>query len=388
MIPATLPGSSPMRIAVAVSRHRFVVVRSSIVNHRSSIFGALLLLALALDGSVVELHGADKVWKAGLAAVDITPTEPIWLAGYGARTKPSEGVIAPIFAKALVLEDPRGSRLVVITSDILGFTRAVSDPIAQQLEKKWKLRRSQILFTSSHTHSAPVTRDYAVFSYGLTPEQEAAVERYSRELETKIVQVVEQAFKDRSPARLWFGRGKAGFAINRRAAKSGGVQINVNPAGPVDHEVPVIRISGKDGELRGILFGYACHNTTLTGDNYQINGDYAGFAQTALEKKNPGAVALFVTGFAGDANPNPRGKLEHAQQYGEDLANSVAGVLSQKMEPISGNLATAFDYVSLPFSTPPTKAELEARLQEKDPIRQRNARFMLDTIAREGRLPS
>src|SRR5688572_8637956 len=139
MILATFPGSSTMRIPATLNfRHRLVVLRSSIVNQRSSIIGALLLLALALDGSVVELHGTDKAWKAGLAAVDITPTEPIWLAGYGARTKPSQGVIAPIFAKALVLEDPRGSRLVIIGSDILGFTRALSDPIAQQLEKKWK----------------------------------------------------------------------------------------------------------------------------------------------------------------------------------------------------------------------------------------------------------
>jgi hypothetical protein len=198
--------------------------------------------------------------------------------------------------------------------------------------------------------------------------------------------VVEQAFKNRSPARLWFGRGQAGFAINRRVPKPGGFQINVNPAGLVDHEVPVIRISGKDGELRGILFGYACHNTTLTGDNYQVNGDYAGFAQAALEKKNPGATALFVLGFAGDANPNPRGKLEHAQQYGEDLANAVNNVLSKEMDPITGNLATAFDYVQLPFSTPPTKEQLEARLQEKDLIRQRNARRMLEILARDGRL--
>jgi neutral ceramidase len=364
------------------------VVQSSIVNRQSSILKGLLLLALALDVSPAAAQDAARTWRAGLASVDITPSETIWLAGYAARTKPSDGVIAPIFAKALVLEDPRGSRLVIITSDILGFTRALSDPIADRLAKQLKLRRDQILFTSSHTHSAPVVRDYAVFSYGLTQEQEAAVERYSRQLETKVSQAVEQAFKERSPAQLSFGRGKAGFAINRRVPKPEGFQISVNPAGPVDHEVPVMRISGRDGELRGILFGYACHNTTLTGDTYEVSGDYSGFAQAALERKHPGATALFVTGFAGDANPNPRGKLEHAQQYGEELANSVNEVLSRQMEPISGNLATAFDYVQLPFSKLPTKEELEARAQEKDLIRQRNARRMLDTIARDGRLPS
>jgi len=152
--------------------------------------------------------------------------------------------------------------------------------------------------------------------------------------------------------------------------------------------VPVLRIEGKKGNLRGILFSYACHNTTLCGDFYQVNGDYAGYAQAALEQNHPGMLALFVLGCAGDINPNPRGKLEDAQKHGIELAAAVDTTIANgSMAPVRGPLSTALESISLPFATPPAKAELEARLAEKDAIRRRHAQRMLDFLAKDGSLP-
>ena len=357
------------------------------------IVGAMRITILSIAFVLALNHAArttarEELWKAGLASVDITPTEPIWLAGYAARTHPSEGAVHPIYAKALALEDSRKNRLVIVTSDLLGFTRALSEPIARKLEQRFKLRRDQVLFTSSHTHTAPVVREYMVFAYGLTPEQEAAVERYSRMLEDRVVEVVRGALKDMAPARLSFGRGEAGFGVNRRVAGSKGYVIDVNRAGPVDHEVPVLRIEGKEGRLRGVIFSYACHNTTLTGEFYQVSGDYAGFAQVAFEKKHPGSRALFVLGCAGDTNPYPRSELKHAEAHGVELAEAVEKVLQGPMSPVSGDLRTALEYTMLSFAPPPAKEELEARLQEKDRGRQRHAQRMLDMLKRDGRLPA
>ncbi len=294
----------------------------------------------------------------------------------------------PIYAKALALEDSRKNRLVIVTTDLLGFTRALSEPIARKLEQRFKLRRDEVLLTSSHTHTAPVVREYMVFAYGLTPEQEAAIERYSRMLEDRVVEAVRRALKDMAPAQLSFGRGDAGFGVNRRVAGSKGYVIDVNDAGPVDHEVPVLRIEGKGGRLRGVIFSYACHNTTLTGEFYQVSGDYAGFAQAALEKKHPGSRALFVLGCAGDINPFPRSELKHAEAHGVELAEAVEKVLQGPMSPVSGDLRRALEYTMLSFAPPPKKEELEARLQEKDRGRQRHARLMLDILKRDGRLPT
>jgi len=221
---------------------------------RITILSIAFVLAL---NHAARTTAREELWKAGLASVDITPTEPIWLAGYAARTHPSEGAVHPIYAKALALEDSRKNRLVIVTSDLLGFTRALSEPIARKLEQRFKLRRDQVLFTSSHTHTAPVVREYMVFAYGLTPEQEAAIERYSRMLEDRVVEVVHRALKDMAPARLSFGRGEAGFGVNRRVGGSKGYVIDVNRAGPVDHEVQVLRIEGKYGRLRGGVFCFS-----------------------------------------------------------------------------------------------------------------------------------
>ena len=76
--------------------------------------------------------------------------------------------------------------------------------------------------------------------------------------------------------------------------------------------MPVLKITGPDGKLRAVLFGYACHNTTLTAEVYQLSGDYAGFAAAELEAKHPGATALFLMLCGADQNPSPRGTVELA----------------------------------------------------------------------------
>ena len=58
----------------------------------------------------------------------------------------------------------------------------------------------------------------------------------------------------------------------------------------------------------------------------QFHGDYAGVAQAELERRHPGATALFVAGCGGDANPKPRGTLELVEPHGAALADAVDAV--------------------------------------------------------------
>src|SRR5207245_4486958 len=103
------------------------------------------------------------------------------------------------------------------------------------------------------------------------------------------------------------------------------------------------------GKVRAIVFGYACHCTTLGGDHYQLSGDWAGFAAEYLERAHPGATALFVTGCGADANPEPRGKLDFARQHGLELAGAVSSVLSGPRTPVQGALRAAYDTAVLPL---------------------------------------
>ena len=328
-------------------------------------------------------------WSAGAAKVVITPTESIWMAGYGSRTKPSEGVQTDLYLKALALDDGSGRPSVLVTSDLVGLRRPVADRIAERCEKQYGLTRDRLLINSSHTHSGPTTGDFAPRT-GFEAQTEV-VGRYTGALIDKAVETVGTALRSMSPARLEFSQGFAGIAVNRRRDHAGTRGL---PA-PVDHDVPVLAIRNPDGSLRAVVFGYACHNTTLGA--YQINADYAGYAQEALEKTYPGATAVFVLGCAGDANPLPRYQgsdaslahysLELVTMYGKILAASVDLVLHAKMRAVNGPLKTAFERVDIPFQAPLSKAELQAHLKDKDSDIRAQAERMLRVIERQGKLP-
>ena len=330
---------------------------------------------------------AHTPWKAGVAQVVITPQKPLWMAGYANRTKPSEGVIQDLYAKALALEDHRGKRAVLVTSDLLGFPADVSHPIAERVEKLHHLTRNQLLLSSSHTHSGPVVDRMLGLMYPMNPQQWADVEAYTSELEDKIVKLVGASLQSLRPAHLSFGHGEAGFAMNRRERTSNGVIIGVNREGPVDNDVPVLRVDDPQGRLRAVVFGYACHNTTA-GESLQVSGDYAGFAQAWLQDHHPGVTALFLTGCAGDANPYPRGTNELARQHGEELAASVEKVLARELAPVRAPLKTAYEEFPVAFATPPSREELQSQLQSEDKYRRTWAGAMLKILDRGGQLPT
>lgn len=322
---------------------------------------------------------------AGAARVDITPPGPIWMAGYSARNKPSEGAFAPIYAKALALQDARGHRAVIVTTDLIGLPREITDVVSARAIDQYKLDRSAIAFNSSHTHTGPVVRGNLSVIGAQSPGQKEAVAAYGEALKDKLFAAIGAALADLSPAVLSFDYGKASFAANRRQFTDKGVVIGVNPNGPVDHKVPVLRVTAPNGKVRAILFGYACHNTTLTAEFFKISGDYAGFAQADVESRFPGAVALFIQLCGGDQNPNPRSKLDLAQQHGASLAAEVARVALSPMRPVSGRLRSAYIMADLPFA-PHTRAQYESEARESNIYKARRAELMLK-LYDQGREP-
>ncbi|MFN7929409.1 MAG: neutral/alkaline non-lysosomal ceramidase N-terminal domain-containing protein [Blastocatellia bacterium] len=337
---------------------------------------ALLSLLLLLSPAV----GA-KQMRAGLAKVVITPEYNIWMAGYAARTKPSLGKYQDLYAKALAITDEQGNRAVLVTADILGFTRELAEAIAEQAQKQYGLRRDQLMLNASHTHTGPVIRGNLIGAYQLDAEQATRIYEYAQFLQDRVLWLIGQALKDMSPAKLSLGRGVGAFAKNRRAKPANGEGI-------VDQDVPVLMIETKRDQLRGVVFGYACHNTTLTGEFYQLSGDYAGFAQAALEKAHPGAVAMFVMGCGADINPNPRSTLALAEQHGASLAAVVEQVLDGKTKGFDGDVKTTIGQVAIPFGTPPTREEWEARLKDENVFKRKHADRMLARLIRDGKLPS
>jgi hypothetical protein len=352
-------------------------------RNKSPIYWSLLIgfCALVLPCSAQE----PAAWKAGVAAVKITPEEPVWMSGYGSRTKPSEGVAADLFAKALAIEDPAGTRLVIVTMDLIVVPRTLRDWLEAQLNEKHGLAPGSLMMNASHTHCGPELSGSALASRMLNPEYTPAMERYTARLRQHLVAVAGEALKKLVPAKLDYLHSRCGFAMNRRRPTPTGYANSPNSAGPVDHDVPVLRVSDPKGKLVAVLFGYACHNTTM-GD-YMIRGDYAGYAQKFFEEAHPGVTAMFMTGCGADQNPYPRRTEELCKYHGRSLAVAVEAALETVPKPLRGPLSVAFADVTLDL-VPPSRKELEkTAATAKEPYRAQAA-ALLKQLKEDGKIRS
>src|SRR5690606_26493916 len=128
----------------------------------------LFSIIVCFTGFTTQGQDGDNVgWKAGVARGVITPEQNMWMAGYAGRTKPSEGKLHDLWAKALVVEDEKGKKAVLMSFDLSGMPKSMSDRIRQRLFEKYQLSKSQILLNLSHTHSGPVLKDYLYHIYKL-----------------------------------------------------------------------------------------------------------------------------------------------------------------------------------------------------------------------------
>ncbi|APZ91951.1 neutral/alkaline non-lysosomal ceramidase N-terminal domain-containing protein [Fuerstiella marisgermanici] len=378
----------------------------------------------------------------GAAVVDITPDYPVRLTGYGNRATESEGVAAKIHARALVIggknvaviaprDEPRSGRsrtsgsdvrisgvgsrsfqhtdiqtmarfnqkdraaglitrsddgyyeqplAILITVDNCGVPQEIVEAAFGKIAAKHNISRERFAVSSTHTHSGPWLRDFAPNILPNLPEDHAAhLAKYEAELVEHLVSVVDKAIEARKPGNLSVGRGKLGFAINRRVLNNGTWQgFGETPDGPVDHQFPVLAAHDANGKLIAVLANYACHATTETGAFNQISGDWPGFAADMIEADNPGSVALIAIGCGADANPSPRGTHEQAKQHGRAVADEVKRLLGKAedgkpnadvddsafLTPIDPSITCDIARINLPLGPLPDRAAWEAQAKD------------------------
>jgi putative membrane-bound dehydrogenase-like protein len=319
-----------------------------------------------LIASAAIARSADAPFiPVGVATVDVTPDEPIRLTGYASRQTPSQGVKQKLWAKALAIGGDREA-VVLITLDNCGIAEETYREIAKRLRTNG-ITQDRFTIACSHTHTGPATKHWApnIFVKDLPPEQHEAINRYTAELVLKLEHVALAAMKDRQPGQLSWARGEVGFAKNRRAVRGSKIALADNEGGPVDHSLPVLKVTDANGKLRALVANYACHCTTLGGEVMHVCGDWAGYAQEAIERDHPGAVAMITIGCGADANPSPRGGadggIQFAKQHGDALATEINRLLKFSFTPITGKLRTTVKEIELPFGQHFTKAQWLAR---------------------------
>jgi neutral ceramidase len=357
-----------------------------------------MALVLALGGIAATVRADDAAldaaaWKVGVARACITPSEFMWMSGYASRDRPADGTLTDLWAKALVLEDPAGTRHVLVTLDLVGIDRDTARAITAAVTARHGLPREAIALSTSHTHSGPVVGDNLRTMYAIDDAAWALVRRYAEHLRGAVVEAVGAALADLRPAGIAWTVGRAHFAVNRRNNPEKDVpdlRAADRLAGPVDHDVPVLLVrepgvAGDEG-VRALAVGYACHATVLSG--FQWSGDWPGYAQIELEKRYPKATALVWVGCGADQNPLPRRTVELAERYGADLAAAVAAAIERKVVPLRGTLAAAYAEIPLEFAALPSRADLETAASSSNRFEAARARMLLATWDRDGGLPA
>ncbi|MBL8829448.1 MAG: neutral/alkaline non-lysosomal ceramidase N-terminal domain-containing protein [Planctomycetaceae bacterium] len=362
-----------------------MVITRSFPHVSFSLLRIMLLLAAVVGSGSTQA----AEWKAGVSRAVITPETSVWLAGYGGRRAP-DGKLHDLWMKALALEDAQGRRAVLVTSDFQGVPKVFSDPVFAMLKQKFQLDRAQVMITFSHNHCGPRLGDDLVDYYPVEAEQVRLVDEYTQLMQRRMVEMIGEAFAKLAPAQLKQGQGRATFAVNRRNNREAEVPKLLAEGtplkGPVDHTVPLLTVTRPDGRLEAILFGYACHPTTLSFTKWC--GDYPGFAQLEIEQQHPGVTAMFVNTCGGDQNPLPRRTVELCEKYGHLLAVGVEQGLPGVTQPVSAELATAFEYVELPYLKTMDRNDLHGMLQDTNAIKARWSARLLQQLDGGAKFPS
>ena len=311
-----------------------------------------LLAHQLVDAKPIGIFPFPKnVLMAGTAKVNITPRTPIPMSGYGGRNDPFKGVHDEIFARVIVFSDGK-NKAALISSETIGISNTFWKEVTDILEKKMGIKKEFVLLSAVHNHNGPVTN---VYNENNAPD----VLTYIEELKEKIIAATREAMNKMMPVRIGVGKGECKMNINRRAQNGKGeITLGMNPYGPCDHEVGVIRVDDKSGKPISMIMNWPCHGVVLGPKNYFISGDFPGAASAYVEKQyGENFVAPLTIGASGDINPlyGPHIDFENNSSYaygkdaiGEDLGKESVRVAKGLQTFSSAIISASQRVISLP----------------------------------------
>ncbi len=257
--------------------------------------GAALALTIAFASPV-----SAQALRAGAAKVDITPKTSQWLLGYQARQ--SNGVHDSIYHRVLALE-AGGTPFYLISTDVCLFSPNFHDTVMRELQQQAGIDPAQVWWSVTHTHAAPEVGPPDMYKALLGRSDHEWDREYTAFFTAALIDAVRTARDKLEPARLAVGTTTANANINRRAKDvDGKVSLGLNPDGPVDRQVNLIRIERPDGSPIALVVNYAMHGTVMSGQNLKISGDAPGVVAAYVEEQLGGTV-LYVNGAAGNIAP-------------------------------------------------------------------------------------
>jgi hypothetical protein len=286
-------------------------------------------------------------FRAAAVKVDITPASSQWLMGYQARQ--STGVHDRIYHRVLAIDDGK-TRFYLIASDLCLFSPGVYDEAAGRLQKELGIRRENVWWTVTHSHSTPEVGPPAMYRALLGRSTHQWNRAYEKQVMDALIQGVKQATARLEPARLAIGSGISMANINRRARdENGRVTLGLNPDGPVDRQIGLLSFVRADGSPIAVVANYAMHGTVLSGDNLKISGDAPGTVAAYVEEKI-GTPMLYINGAAGNIAPiysvYPDPVSGHLSQFRVLLGDRILTALKSLGTP-TGNVSLAVSGITV-----------------------------------------
>ena len=305
---------------------------------------------------------------AGVGKTEITPAETDGVVVAGHR-RTVHGVRDPLRAGVLLLDDGE-TKAAIVTLDVVAAWDDMVKLAREKIEELTSIPAANIMVAASHNHSGP---DFNADS------------AWGRELIARLGEAAKQAASNMKTVSVGYAQDKIAFGINRRKVIDGRAVVRLNPDGPNDPRVKVLRFDdGSSLTPLAVVMHAVCHPCFFTwGDKGsppypngypKMSADFPGEAQTFVEmcygdKTN----ALFLQGCAGDIRPNlpgyPYRCADEAdiQWAGRDLGGAVvrslAGSVTRerlKERPTYYAIRVANSIVSLPGKDGPLSAELQA----------------------------
>jgi hypothetical protein len=353
---------------------------------------ALLCMAPPAVAAAASSPGEGGDGRAGFAEFDVTPPVGIHLGGRGCSDEASTALLDPLAGQVTMLEDIRGSRLCIISLDLIGLGRAYGEELRQRISDRLAIPVAQVLLNCSHTHSGPMMYRDSLAACGEPTVMERA---YLEGLADKVIAGCLRAQRDLSPVRASVHEGSALVGINRRGRDARGkVGMIPDPNGPFERRIWILELAGPDGRLRGVLFSYPCHPVfNYTRERTAISADFPGAARRELRAElGDGTHAQFLQGCAGDVRPRPADPTARAfrpytqpdvDRAGRRLAEAVSLALRTPGRPLAMNIAGRTDKVELPRGEPPPASFYEELAPGKD-HRARAARYWLEQYRKGG----
>ena len=364
---------------------------------RTCLLGSTLSVLLALLlGCASRDRSAQKPFRAGAFAIDVTP-ERFPISSNGSMSdRTATQARDPLHARCLVLEDG-DARLAIAVVDSCMIPRDLLDDAKAQASKLTGIPVDRMLVSATHAHSAPTVT--GVFQS--EPDTD-----YRRFLARRIAEGIKEANDRLAPAQAgWAVGNEPGQVFNRRWLLKEGTlfedpfgrkrdQVKMNPgygnkdvakpAGPVDPQVSVLSVRATDGTPIALLANYSLHYVGGVPRD-DLSADYFG----AFARKFSG-VAILSNGSSGDINNNnygggrpPRRKpYEQIERVAEAVARAARGAMENVTYHDRVPLAMAEEEIELSVRQPAVE-DIERAKKILDAAKGRALRGRPEIYARE-----